>query len=193
MDCKIVAATNNKNKLREFKEILSPLGYQIVSLKDLGIEIEVEETGKTFEENSMLKAKAILEATGMASLADDSGLEVDALGGEPGIYSARYCEGSDADRVAFLLDKMKDVPDDKRSARFVSAITLMFTDGDVVTARGTCEGKIAHEPAGKNGFGYDPIFFVESYGKTFAELSPEQKNMISHRGNALSELQRQLI
>ena len=193
MDCKIVAATNNKNKLREFKEILSPLGYQIVSLKDLGIEIEVEETGKTFEENSMLKAKAILEATGMASLADDSGLEVDALGGEPGIYSARYCEGSDADRVAFLLDKMKDVPDDKRSARFVSAITLMFTDGDIVTARGTCEGKIAHEPAGKNGFGYDPIFFVESYGKTFAELSPEQKNMISHRGNALSELQRQLI
>lgn len=193
MDCKIVAATNNKNKLREFKEILSPLGYQIVSLKDLGIEIEVEETGKTFEENSMLKAKAILEATGMASLADDSGLEVDALGGEPGIYSARYCEGSDADRVAFLLDKMKDVPDGKRSARFVSAITLMFTDGDVVTARGTCEGKIAHEPAGKNGFGYDPIFFVESYGKTFAELSPEQKNMISHRGNALSELQRQLI
>lgn len=193
MDCKIVAATNNKNKLREFKEILSPLGYQIVSLKDLGIEIEVEETGKTFEENSMLKAKAILEATGMASLADDSGLEVDALGGEPGIYSARYCEGSDADRVAFLLDKMKDVPDSKRSARFVSAITLMFTDGDIVTARGTCEGKIAHEPAGKNGFGYDPIFFVESYGKTFAELSPEQKNMISHRGNALSELQRQLI
>ncbi|MBE7059986.1 MAG: XTP/dITP diphosphatase [Ruminococcaceae bacterium] len=193
MDCKIVAATNNKNKLREFKEILSPLGYQIVSLKDLGIEIEVEETGKTFEENSMLKAKAILEATGMASLADDSGLEVDALGGEPGIYSARYCEGSDADRVAFLLDKMKDVPDGKRSARFVSAITLMFTDGDIVTARGTCEGKIAHEPAGKNGFGYDPIFFVESYGKTFAELSPEQKNMISHRGNALSELQRQLI
>lgn len=193
MDCKIVAATNNKNKLREFKEILSPLGYQIVSLKDLGIEIEVEETGKTFEENSMLKAKAILEATGMASLADDSGLEVDALGGEPGIYSARYCEGSDADRVAFLLDKMKDVPDGKRSARFVSAITLMFTDGDVVTARGTCEGKIAHKPAGKNGFGYDPIFFVESYGKTFAELSPEQKNMISHRGNALSELQRQLI
>lgn len=193
MDCKIVAATNNKNKLREFKEILSPLGYQIVSLKDLGIEIEVEETGKTFEENSMLKAKAILEATGMASLADDSGLEVDALGGEPGIYSARYCEGSDADRVAFLLDKMKDVPDGKRSARFVSAITLMFTDGDVVTARGTCKGKIAHEPAGKNGFGYDPIFFVESYGKTFAELSPEQKNMISHRGNALSELQRQLI
>ena len=193
MDCKIVAATNNKNKLREFKEILSPLGYQIVSLKDLGIEIEVEETGKTFEENSMLKAKAILEATGMASLADDSGLEVDALGGEPGIYSARYCEGSDADRVAFLLDKMKNVPDGKRSARFVSAITLMFTDGDIVTARGTCEGKIAHEPAGKNGFGYDPIFFVESYGKTFAELSPEQKNMISHRGNALSELQRQLI
>ena len=193
MDCKIVAATNNKNKLREFKEILSPLGYQIVSLDELGIKIEVEETGKTFEENSLLKAKAILEATGMASLADDSGLEVDALGGEPGIYSARYCEGSDADRVAYLLDKMKDVPDTKRTARFVSAITLCFTDGDIVTARGTCEGTIAHSPAGENGFGYDPIFYIESYGKTFAQLSPDQKNMISHRGNALSELQRQLI
>ena len=193
MDCKIVAATNNKNKLREFKEILSPLGYQIISLKELGLDIEVEETGKTFEENSLIKAKAILEATGMASLADDSGLMVDALGGEPGIYSARYCEGTDADRINYLLKKMKDVPDEKRTARFVSAITLMFTDGDVVTAKGTCEGKIAKAPSGINGFGYDPVFYIESYGKTFAELTPEQKNLISHRGNALFELQKQLI
>ena len=193
MDCKIVAATNNKNKLREFKEILSPLGYQIISLKDLGLDIEVEETGTTFEENSLIKAKAVLKASGMAALADDSGLMVDALGGEPGIYSARYCEGTDADRINFLLEKMKDVPDEKRTARFVSAITLMFTDGDVVTARGTCEGKIAKAPSGKNGFGYDPVFYVESYGKTFAELTAEQKNLISHRGNALSELQKQLI
>ena len=193
MDCKIVAATNNKNKLREFKEILSPLGYQIISLKDLGLDIEVEETGTTFEENSLIKAKAVLKATGMASLADDSGLMVDALGGEPGIYSARYCEGSDADRINYLLEKMKDIPDEKRTARFVSAITLMFTDGDIVTAKGTCEGKIAKAPSGKNGFGYDPVFYVEKYGKTFAELSAEQKNLISHRGNALSELQKQLI
>ena len=193
MDCKIVAATNNKNKLREFKEILSPLGYQIISLKDLGLDIEVEETGTTFEENSLIKAKAVLKAAGMAALADDSGLMVDALGGEPGIYSARYCEGTDADRINFLLEKMKDVPDEKRTARFVSAITLMFTDGDVVTARGTCEGKIAKAPSGRNGFGYDPVFYVEQYGKTFAELTAEQKNLISHRGNALSELQKQLI
>ena len=193
MDCKIVAATNNKNKLREFKEILSPLGYQIISLKDLGLDIEVEETGTTFEENSLIKAKAVLKATGMASLADDSGLMVDALGGEPGIYSARYCEGSDTDRINYLLEKMKNVPDEKRTARFVSAITLMFTDGDIVTAKGTCEGKIAKAPSGKNGFGYDPVFYVEKYGKTFAELSAEQKNLISHRGNALSELQKQLI
>ena len=193
MDCKIVAATNNKNKLREFKEILSPLGYQIISLKDLGLDIEVEETGTTFEENSLIKATAVLKATGMAALADDSGLMVDALGGEPGIYSARYCEGSDADRINYLLEKMKDIPDEKRTARFVSAITLMFTDGDIVTAKGTCEGKIAKAPSGKNGFGYDPVFYVEKYGKTFAELSAEQKNLISHRGNALSELQKQLI
>ncbi len=193
MDCKIVAATNNKNKLREFKEILSPLGYQIISLKDLGLDIEVEETGATFEENSLIKAKAVLKAAGMAALADDSGLMVDALNGEPGIYSARYCEGTDADRINFLLEKMKDVPDEERTARFVSAITLMFTDGDVVTAKGTCEGKIAKAPSGTNGFGYDPVFYVESYGKTFAELSAEQKNLISHRGNALSELQKQLI
>ena len=193
MDCKIVAATNNKNKIREFKEILSPLGYQIVGLKELGIDIEVEETGKTFEENSLLKAKAVFEATGLASLADDSGLEVDALGGEPGIYSARYCEGTDADRINYLLEKMKDVPEEKRTARFVSAVTLMFTDGETVTAKGTCEGKITEKPSGKNGFGYDPVFYVEKYGKTFAELTAEQKNLISHRGNALFELQKQLI
>ncbi|MDP4118048.1 MAG: XTP/dITP diphosphatase [Bacillota bacterium] len=190
---KIVAATNNKNKLREFVEILAPLGYHVISLKDLNMNIEVEETGSTFEENSLLKAKAIMEATNIAALADDSGLMVDGLNGEPGIYSARYCEGSDADRVEFLLEKMKKIPDGKRTARFVSVITLCFTDGDIITARGTCEGTIAREPKGKNGFGYDPVFYIEKYGKTFAQLSPDEKNLISHRGNALSELQKQLI
>ncbi len=190
---KIVAATNNKNKLREFIEILAPLGYHVVSLKELGLDIDVEETGQTFEENSMLKAKAILEATGMAALADDSGLMVDSLGGEPGVYSARYCEGTDKDRIQFLLKKMENVPDEKRTARFVSAITLCFPDGDVITAMGTCEGTITKEPAGENGFGYDPVFYVEQYGKTFAQLTPQEKNLISHRGNALSALQRQMI
>ncbi|MBQ3053483.1 MAG: XTP/dITP diphosphatase [Clostridia bacterium] len=193
MDRKIVAATNNLNKLREFKEILAPLGYQLLSLKDLNIDVDIEETGSTFEENSLIKAKAILDITNMACMADDSGLMVDALGGEPGVYSARYCEGTDKDRVNFLLEKLKDVPREKRTARFVSAITLCFPDGDIITATGTCEGIIADEAKGENGFGYDPVFFVEQYGKTFAQLTSDQKNMISHRGNALFELQKQLI
>ena len=193
MDRKVVAATNNKNKLREFIEILAPLGYQVVSLGELGIEVDIEETGDTFQENSLIKAKAILELSGMAALADDSGLMVDALGGEPGVYSARYCQGSDSDRVQFLLKKMENVPDGERTARFVSAITLCFPDGDVLTALGTCEGTITHEARGSNGFGYDPIFYVEQFKKTFAELTADQKNMISHRGNALFELQKQLI
>ena len=193
MERNIVAATNNKNKLREFIEILAPLGYKVYSLKDMGIDIEVEETGTTFEENSLIKAKAIMELTGKAALADDSGLVVDALGGEPGIYSARYCEGTDSDRVAYLLEKMKDVPDSERTARFVSAVTICFPDGDVVKATGTCEGFITREPKGENGFGYDPVFYVEQYKKTLAEVSADKKNAISHRGNALFELQKQLI
>jgi len=193
MERNVVAATNNKNKLREFIEILAPLGYKVVSLKDIGLDIDVEETGSTFEENSLIKARAIMEATGKAALADDSGLVVDALGGEPGIYSARYCEGTDSDRVAYLLEKMKDVPDSERTARFVSAVTLCFPDGDVLQATGTCEGFITREPKGENGFGYDPVFYVEQYKKTLAEVSADKKNAISHRGNALFELQKQLI
>lgn len=193
MDRTIVAATNNKNKLREFIEILAPLGYKVLSLKDVNINIEIEETGSTFEENSLIKAQAIMQATGRAALADDSGLVVDSLGGEPGIYSARYCEGTDKDRVMFLLEKMKDVPDSERTARFVSAVTLCFPDGDVIKAKGTCEGFITREPKGENGFGYDPIFYVEQYKRTLAEVTADQKNLISHRGNALFELQKQLI
>lgn len=190
---KIVAATNNLHKLREFKEILAPLGYQVLSLKDAGISVEIEETGATFEENSRIKAKEILKLTGLPSLADDSGLEVDALNGEPGVFSARYCEGSDEDRVDFLLNKMKQIEEKDRTARFVSVITLCFPDGDTIIARGTCEGKITFEPKGKNGFGYDPVFYVEQYHKTFAELTADEKNRISHRGNALDILQRQMI
>ena len=182
---KIIAATKNKNKLREFGEILRD--FEVISQEECGIDIEVEETGETFEENSLLKAQAIFEKTGIAAIADDSGLCVDALGGEPGIYSARYGgEGlDDKGRVKLLLKNMENVPDEKRTARFVSVITLVDKDG-VITSRGECEGKITREPKGENGFGYDPVFYVEEFKKTMAEISPEEKNSISHRGRALS-------
>lgn len=181
---KIIAATKNKNKLREFGEILK--GFEILSQEEAGIDIDVEETGTTFEENSLLKAKAIYDMTGIPAIADDSGLCVDALDGAPGVYSARYGgEGyDDKGRVTLLLENMKNVPDDKRSARFVCAITLVDENG-ILTARGECEGKIDYAPRGTNGFGYDPVFFVEKFGKTMAEITPEQKNEISHRGKAL--------
>lgn len=181
---KIIAATKNKNKLREFGEILK--GFEIISQEDAGVDIDVEETGTTFEENSMIKAKAIFEATGIAAIADDSGLCVDALQGEPGVYSARYGgDGLDDEgRVELLLKNMKDVPENERSARFVCVITLVDKDR-VITARGECEGKIDYAPKGENGFGYDPVFYVEEYNKTMAQISPDEKNAISHRGKAL--------
>lgn len=181
---KIIAATKNKNKLREFGEILK--GFEIISQEEAGIDIDVEETGTTFEENSLLKAEAIFNATGICAIADDSGLCVDALGGEPGVYSARYGgDGlSDEDRVELLLKNMKDVPEERRGARFVSVIT-MVDDKGVLTARGECEGVIASAPLGENGFGYDPVFYVKQYKKTMAQISPEEKNAISHRGKAL--------
>ena len=181
---KVIAATKNKNKLREFGEILK--GFEIISQEEAGIDIDVEETGTTFEENSLLKAKAIYEISGIPAIADDSGLCVDALGGEPGVYSARYGgEGyDDAGRVQLLLKNMKDIPDEKRTARFVCAITMVSDDG-VITARGECVGRINHAPVGENGFGYDPVFYMEEYGKTTAEMTPDEKNAISHRGKAL--------
>lgn len=189
---KIIAATKNKNKLREFGEILK--GFEIISQEDAGLDIDVEETGSSFEENSMLKARAIYEACKIPAIADDSGLVVDALGGEPGVYSARYGgEGlDDRGRVELLLKNMKDVPQNERTARFVCAITLV--DGDkVITARGECEGIIAYEPSGENGFGYDPVFFVEEYKKTLAEVTPEEKNAISHRGKALRAFEQKMM
>ena len=181
---KIIAATKNKNKLREFGEILK--GFEIVSQEDAGVDLDVEETGTTFEENSLLKAKAIFEATGIPAIADDSGLCVDALGGEPGVYSARYGgEGlDDAGRTALLLKNMKDIPDKKRTARFVCVITLVGNEG-IITARGECEGSINYAPKGENGFGYDPVFYMEEYKKTTAQMSPDEKNAVSHRGKAL--------
>ena len=183
---KIIAATKNKNKLREFREILK--GFEIISQEEAGIDIDVEETGATFEENSMLKAKAIYEKSGISAIADDSGLEVYALGNAPGVFSARYGgEGlSDEERVELLLKNMENVPTEKRGARFVCAITLVSGDG-IITARGECEGEINYSPIGGNGFGYDPVFYVKEFDKTTAQMTPEEKNAISHRGIALRE------
>lgn len=187
---KIIFATGNEDKMKEIRMILADAGYDIVSMKEAGIDIDIVEDGKTFEENAIIKATAISkekEAEGCIVLADDSGLEIDYLDKAPGIYSARY-EGVDTPysvKNKIILDRLAGVPDEQRSARFVCAIAVAYPDGRVDTRRGTIEGRIAYEPAGENGFGYDPIFYVPELGKTTAELSPEEKNNLSHRGNAL--------
>ncbi len=183
---KLVLASKNPHKLLEMQTILGRLGLEVILESQAGVDVEVEETGTTFEENALLKATAVMKASGMAAVADDSGLMVDALDGAPGVYSARYGGlDSDAARTQLLLEHMKDVPDGQRTARFVSAIACALPDGRIVTARGTCEGVITRQPAGENGFGYDPVFYVPSLGKTFAQAAAEEKNAISHRGNAL--------
>lgn len=185
---KLVLASKNRHKLAEMQTILGELGLEVVLESEAGVDVDVEETGTTFEENALLKAKAVMEASGMAAIADDSGLEVDALHGAPGVYSARYGgKDSDAARTALLLENMRDVPQEKRTARFVSAIACALPDGRVVTARGVCEGTILFETRGDNGFGYDPVFFVPELGMTFAEADGARKNAVSHRGNALKE------
>lgn len=182
---RFVLASNNKKKLVEMREILGELGIEVLSQAEAGIATEPEETGETFEENSVIKAAAACEASGLPALADDSGLVVDALGGQPGVYSARYGGGNldDKGRYELLLKNMEGVAN--RSARFVSCIAAVFPNGDKITAEGTCEGSVMHAPAGDGGFGYDPVFFCDSMGKSMAELTPEEKNSISHRGNAL--------
>ena len=185
---KLVLASKNQGKLKEMQTILSELGLEVVLESEVGVDVDVEETGTTFAENALLKAKAVAEASGMAAIADDSGLMVDALNGEPGVYSARYggCS-SDPERIAYLLSNMADIPEGKRSARFVTAIACVLPDGQTLTAEGFCEGRILTQPRGTKGFGYDPVFYVPKIGKTFAEALPEEKNAISHRGNALRE------
>ena len=185
-----ILASNNENKLAELRRILLPLGLNVISAKEATAgELEVEEAGETFEENARLKALAFMEETGLAAIGDDSGLMVDALDGAPGIYSARYAgEGAPNDaRIAKLLDNLHDVPEEKRTAKFVSAICCVFPDGREVTVRGECHGRIGFAPMGENGFGYDPVFISES-GKTFAQLTSAEKDKISHRGNALRKL-----
>lgn len=184
---KLIFATGNQNKVREIKMIMADTDYEILSLKDAGIDADIEENGTTFEENAAIKAKAICEMTGELVLADDSGLEVDYLNKEPGIYSARY-EGVDTPysiKNQIIMDRLSGVPDEKRTARFVCAIAAAFPDGRVITRTATMEGRIGYEQKGENGFGYDPIFFLPEFGCTSAELSPEDKNAISHRGKAL--------
>ncbi len=182
---KLVLASKNQKKLAEMNRILTRLGVEVCSEAEAGVDLEVEETGTTFEENSLLKARAVMEASGLPAIADDSGLCVDCLNGAPGVYSARYGgeELTDEGRYRMLLENMRGQM--TRTAKFVSVITCCFPNGDVLTARGECQGTIAYAPMGEGGFGYDPVFFAPELKKTFAQLSQEEKNAISHRGKAL--------
>lgn len=186
MSEKFVLATHNPGKLKEMAGILSRFGVEVVSPKDLRLTVDVEETGATFAENAMLKAKAICKAAGLPAIADDSGLCVDALNGGPGVYSARYGgEGlDDKGRYMLLLSSMRGQP--TRAAHFACAIACAFPDGETLTAEGRCDGTIAFAPMGEGGFGYDPVFFVPEKAKTFGQLTDEEKNGISHRGKALA-------
>lgn len=185
---KVVLASKNKHKLEEISQITEKFGMELVLESDLGVDIDVEETGSTFEENSFLKAEAVMKATGLPALADDSGIAVDALNGEPGIYSARYGFDESLDdwgRLQLLLKNAEQVPDERRQAKFVCVITLVTPQQEIIQARGEVHGMLLRTPAGQGGFGYDPIFYYPPLGKSLAELTPEEKNQVSHRANAL--------
>ena len=188
----IILASNNKDKVKEVKEILK--GYDIISMKEAGIDIDIEENGTTFEENALIKARAIMKLTGQITMADDSGLEIDYLNKAPGVYSARFM-GHDTSydiKNKALIQKLEGVKGSDRSGRFVCAIAVCFPDGREIVKRGTMEGLIAEEIKGDNGFGYDPIVYLPEYGKTSGELAPEEKNKISHRGKALALIKEEL-
>jgi len=189
---KLVLASKNPRKLKELQDILSAQGVEVVLESDVGVDVDVEETGETFEDNAYLKAHAVMEVSGLPAIADDSGLCVDAMNGGPGVYSARFGgEGlDDVGRYRLLLEMMRGQLD--RKCRFVSCICCCFPNGDTLTARGECEGTLAYAPKGADGFGYDPVFFVPALKKTFAELTAEEKNAISHRGNALKKFKTEL-
>lgn len=190
MKRKVIFATSNEGKMKEVRAILEDLGMEVLSMKEAGIHVDVVEDGTTFEENAVIKATEIQKVCGEIVLADDSGLEIDYLNKEPGIYSARYMGEDTSYRIKNqnLIDRLKGVEDEKRTARFVCAIAAAFPDGTVEVTRGTIEGRIGYEESGENGFGYDPIFYVPEYGCTTAQLSPKQKNEVSHRGKALREM-----
>ena len=185
---KVVLASKNKHKLVEISQITEKFGIDLVLQSELGVDIDVEETGTTFEENSLQKAEAVMKATGLPALADDSGIAVDALNGEPGVYSARFGFDESLDdwgRLLLLLKNTEHVPDGERQAKFVCVITMVTPQGQIIQARGEIHGELTREARGKNGFGYDPIFYYPPLGKTTAELDPEEKNKVSHRDNAL--------
>jgi XTP/dITP diphosphohydrolase len=191
---KIIFATGNKDKMREIKEIMADEPVEILSMKEAGISVDVDENGMTFEENSLIKARAIAEQTDAIVLADDSGLEIDYLNGEPGVYSARYM-GEDTSydiKNKNLIERLNGVAKEDRTARFVCAIAAVLPDGRELVTRQTMEGYIGYEPDGENGFGYDPIFYLDEFGCSSAAISPEQKNAISHRGKALRAMKEML-
>lgn len=191
---KIIFATGNEGKMKEIRLLLEDLGIRILSLKEAGIHLEIQEDGKTFEENAVIKARTVMKETGALVLADDSGLEIDYLNGEPGVYSARYLGEDTSYRIKNqnLIDRLRGVPEEKRTARFVCVIAAVFPDGRILTTRGTIEGIIGYEERGEGGFGYDPIFWLPEYGCSTAELSMEKKNELSHRGKALSAMKKEL-
>lgn len=194
MEHRIIVATGNEGKMREVRLILADLGMEIISMREAGASCEIEETGSSFSENAEIKAKAVWEQTGHIVLADDSGLVVDYLGGEPGIYSARYM-GEDTSyeiKNQAIIDRVAEAKEEERTARFVSAIAAVLPDGTILHTEGTVEGKIAHQPAGTEGFGYDPIFYLPEYGMTSAQIPIEKKNEISHRGKALEAMKQKL-
>lgn len=190
MKKRIIFATGNAGKMKEIRNILADIPAEVVSMKEAGVQADIVEDGKTFAENAVIKAKAIMELTGEIVLADDSGLVIDYLNGEPGIYSARYMGEDTSYRIKNqnLIDRLEGVPDEKRTARFVCAIAAAFPDGRELVVRGTIEGIIGYEERGANGFGYDPIFYLPDRGVSTAEIPPEEKNSISHRGNALRKM-----
>ena len=192
---KVVLASKNKHKLAEISKITQQFDMELVLQSELGVDIDVEETGTTFEENSLLKARAVMEATGLPALADDSGIAVDALNGEPGIYSARYGFDDSLDdwgRLLLLLKNTENVPDGQRQAQFVCVITMVTPEGEIIQARGEIHGELLREPRGENGFGYDPIFYYPPAGMSTAEMAPEDKNQVSHRANALKVFYKKL-
>ncbi|MDD6815649.1 MAG: XTP/dITP diphosphatase [Firmicutes bacterium] len=193
----IVAASKNKHKIEEIEAITKKFGMNVIPRNEAGVpdEIEIEEDGETFEENSLKKARGIMEICGQTTIADDSGLMVDYLGGAPGVYSARFAgeDGNDEKNNQKLIHLLEEVAPKEKTAKFVSVITLIFPDGETIVARGECPGRIIDQPVGENGFGYDPLFVPDGYNKTFAQLTAEEKNQISHRALALQELERQLL
>lgn len=194
MQGRIVFATGNAGKIKEIRMIMEDTGMEVVSMKDAGIRVDIEENGQSYEENALIKARAVAAFTKDIVMADDSGLEIDALNKEPGIYSARYL-GDDTPysiKNANLIERLDGVPDEKRTARFVCAIAAVLPDGRELTTRATIEGRIGYEEKGANGFGYDPIFYVPRFDKTTAELTEEEKNQVSHRGKALQLMKEEL-